>query len=266
MGVDRKIIYFAGCFANYYNPGIAASLAAVFERNGIEVIFPATRCCGMPQMANGNIKGAGKNFLLNVSRLAEAAASGYDILTTCPSCNMMLRTEGLPFFDSEEARFVSRRVYDACEYLLNLYRSGGFKGTFGSLPLRIYYHNPCHLKVQNIDAAVTLMQMVPRLQLAGVNTACCGMGGSYGMKSQNYRRSIGIAEKVWADVRQARPDIVVTDCGGCGLQINAGTGVQVMHPVIILNYAQTKQGGEAGKQNQRQRNKKDGRDFHQCVT
>jgi len=235
--MTRKVVYFTGCFADYYNPEIGKSLVNVLNKNYIEVIVPPTRCCGMPQMANSNIEGARKNFLSNVSRLAEAAAPGYEILTTCPSCNMMLRKEGPSFFDTEETRLISSHVYDACEYLLKLFRSGGLKSPFGSLPLRVFYHNPCHLKVQNIQAAVALMQMIPRLQVIGIGTACCGMGGSYGMKKQNYERSVKIAEKVWTDIRQAGPDIVVTDCGGCGLQIKAGTGIQVMHPLMILKRA-----------------------------
>lgn len=235
--MDRKIVYFAGCFADYYGPDIGRSFVEVMEKNGFEVLVPRTRCCGMPQMANSNIKGAYTNFHFNVSLLAKAAAPGYDILTTCPSCNMMLRKEGLPFFDSEEVRFVSSHVYDACEYLLHLYSLGRLNTDFGRLPLRVFYHNPCHLKVQNIQAAVALMQMIPSLQVVGINTNCCGMGGSYGMKKQNYQRSTRIAEKVWQEVKTTPNDLLVTDCGGCGLQLHAGTGAIVNHPITLLNRA-----------------------------
>jgi glycerol-3-phosphate dehydrogenase subunit C len=238
MLVPKKIVYFSGCFANYYDPEIGRSLVGLMKRNGVNVILPSTKCCGMPQMANGNLKGATKNFLFNISLLAQAASPGYDIITTCPSCNMMLRKEGPPFFDTEEARFVSAHAYDACEYLVRLHRSGELNVKFGRLPIRVFYHNPCHLKVQNIQAAVTLMRLIPGVQIAGIGTSCCGMGGSYGMKKQNYERSTKIAQKIWADVNQTRSDTVVTDCGGCGLQIQAGTGIKVSHPVTILNSSQ----------------------------
>jgi glycerol-3-phosphate dehydrogenase subunit C len=238
MLVSKKIVYFSGCFANYYGPEIGKSFVELMRRNSIDVILPRTRCCGMPQMANGNRNGASRNFLFNVSRLALAASPGHDIITTCPSCNMMLRKEGLGFFDTEEARFVSAHIYDACEYLVKLSRSGELNLKFGRWPARVFYHNPCHLKVQNIQAAVTLMRMVPGIEITGVGMSCCGMGGSYGMKKQNYERSVEIGRRVWSDVRQARPDVVVTDCGGCGLQIQAGTGMKAMHPVKILNDSQ----------------------------
>jgi glycerol-3-phosphate dehydrogenase subunit C len=228
-------VYFTGCFADYYGPDIGKSFVEVMEKNGFEVIVPDTKCCGMPQMANSNLDGAKKNFDFNVKALTKAAQPGYDILSTCPSCNMMLRREGLPFFDSEEARFVAKNVYDACEYLLRLHGQGKLNTNFGELRLRVYYHNPCHLRVQNLAAAVDLMKMIPGIEVVGVNLNCCGMGGSYGMKTQNFVRSQEIASKVWNEVKAANVDVVVTDCGGCGLQVQAGTGVRIMHPLMILN-------------------------------
>jgi Fe-S oxidoreductase len=235
--VTSKIVYFPGCFANYYNPDIGKSLVEVMERNGVEVIVPNTRCCGMPQMANSNIKGARKNFDINVKMLAEAASPGYDILTTCPSCNMMLTSEGQEFFESDEARLVSSRVYDACHYLSHLAARRALNTNFGRINMRVFYHNPCHLRVQNIGDAVSLMKLIPGLHAAGISTSCCGMGGSYGMKATNYARSVEVAQKVWEEVRASEADIVATDCGGCGLQIQAGTGARIMHPVTVLSRA-----------------------------
>jgi glycerol-3-phosphate dehydrogenase subunit C len=235
--VTNRIVYFTGCFADYYDPDIGKSFIEVMEKNGFEVIVPDTKCCGMPQMANSNLRGAKKNFDFNVKALTKAAAPGYDILTTCPSCNMMLRKEGLPFFDSEEAQFVANRVYDACEFLLRLHKEGKLNTDFGEVQLRVFYHNPCHLKVQKLTAAVDLMKLIPGLQVVGVNTNCCGMGGSYGMKKQNFDRSQEIGQKVWNEVKAAKVDAVVTDCGGCGLQVQAGTGARIMHPMMVLNQA-----------------------------
>ncbi|OPY84526.1 MAG: Anaerobic glycerol-3-phosphate dehydrogenase subunit C [Syntrophorhabdus sp. PtaU1.Bin153] len=235
--MTKKIVYYTGCFADYYGPDIGKSFVEVMEKNGFEVIVPDTKCCGMPQMANSNLQGARRNFEFNTRVLAKAAAPGYDILSTCPSCNMMLRREGLPFFDSEGARFVASRVYDACEYLLRLHGEGKLNTDFGSMPIRVFYHNPCHLRVQNLTPAVDLMKLIPDLEVVKVNLNCCGMGGSYGMKRQNYDRSKEIAQKIWDEVKAANVDVVATDCGGCGLQVQAGTGAKIMHPLTVLNQA-----------------------------
>jgi len=79
------------------------------------------------------------------------------------------------------------------------------------------------------------MKMVPGIEIVGINLNCCGMAGSYGMKIQNFARSQEIAGKVWNEVKAANVDVVATDCGGCGLQVQAGTGAKIMHPLMILN-------------------------------
>ena len=58
------------------------------------------------------------------------------------------------------------------------------------------------------------MRLIPGLRVVGINTNCCGMGGSYGMKAKNYDRSVEIAQKVWDEVKASQADIVVTECGG----------------------------------------------------
>ncbi|MCX5831154.1 MAG: heterodisulfide reductase-related iron-sulfur binding cluster [Deltaproteobacteria bacterium] len=234
----NKIIYFTGCFSNYYSPAMGKALVHVMEKNGFEVIVPDQKCCGMPMMANGNLAGASKNYNYIVKSLKEAAFPDSDIVTTCPSCNMMLRKEGLPFFDSEEARFVADHIYDAGEYLWRLHGEGRLNTDFNAMPLKVFYHNPCHLKVQNIiDAPVRLLQLIPGLTIVKTNINCCGMGGSYGMKKVNFARSTAIAGKVWEEAKASGAEIAVTECGGCGLQIEAGTGMKVVHPMELLSRA-----------------------------
>ena len=235
---NRKIVYYAGCFAKYYDPEIGKALVGVLEKNGFEVIVPDQKCCGMPMMANGNIKGAAKNAKYNLKSLVEAASGDLDIITTCPSCNLMLRRECVTFFDSDEARFVSEHIYDANEYLIRLNKEGELNTDFKEMPISVFYHSPCHLKVQNIiKEPVALLQLIPGLSVKKVNTACCGMGGSYGMKKANYDLAVEIAGRTWEEVKAAQVDKVVTDCGGCRLQIEAGTGFRAVHPIIVLHEA-----------------------------
>jgi glycerol-3-phosphate dehydrogenase subunit C len=232
------LVYFHGCFANYYEPEMGKSLVEVMERNGFDVIAPEQKCCGMPMMANSNRPGAKKNFDFNVKSLARAAAPGYDIITTCPSCNEMLRREGTHLFDSEEARFVSSRMYDASEYLVRLHREGRLNTNFGEIKLKVFYHNPCHLKVQGLtEESLTLLKLIPGIDVVGTNMNCCGMGGSYGMKKINFDRSSSIAGKVWVEAKASGAQVAVTECGGCGLQIQAGTGLRIIHPIVLLNQA-----------------------------
>lgn len=241
----NRVVYFTGCFSNYYNPEIAKALVFVMEKNGIDVIVPEQVCCGMPMMANANLKGTKKNFEKIVHLLFLASEKKYPILTTCPTCNIMLKKEGKAFFPSEEASYVSQNVYDSSEFVVMLESLGRLNKNFGSLKLNVLYHNPCHLKIQNIEATLKILEFIPGINVLATNRDCCGMGGSFGMKRKNFSVSYAVASKVWKMVEELRPDAVVTECGGCGLQISAKNNIKVYHPMVLLRMAYTEASKEA---------------------
>jgi glycerol-3-phosphate dehydrogenase subunit C len=51
----RKAVLYSTCFVNYNNPSIGEATRAVLARNGVdtEVVYP--RCCGMPQLEQGDL-------------------------------------------------------------------------------------------------------------------------------------------------------------------------------------------------------------------
>jgi len=237
--VSEQIVYFPGCYANYYDPRIGRAFVEVMEANGIEVLVAEPGCCGMPMMSNGNVKGAKESFDQVVQSLMRLAAGGLPIVTTCPSCSLMLKKEGPSFFGSEEARFVSGRVSNATEYLLRLLRAGKLDTRFRRTPLKVLYHNPCHLKVQGVRREpVELLKSIPGIAVSKAVDNCCGMGGSFGMKAAHYDLSVRIARKLWAAIDEADVDAVATECGTCMLQIEARQDTkEAVHPVVLLRDA-----------------------------
>ena len=88
---NRKIAYFAGCTANYLFPEVPRAVAEVLQLNGFDVFCPEQKCCGMPSMLEGD-RGLTLEFVQhNMDMLANAVASGYDIVCSCPTCGFMLR-------------------------------------------------------------------------------------------------------------------------------------------------------------------------------
>ncbi len=240
LGGSRKVAYYHGCFANYYYPEIGKELIRVLEHNGIQVTVPEQKCCGLPMLANGNYKGARKNALYNIKSLNEAVEKGYDIVATCSSCSLMLKRDYPEFFGGEEAKAISQHLYNINEYLLKLYKENNLDTKFKEIPMRVLYHCPCHLRAQGIvDETVSLLKLIPGLSVVRVSTYCCGMGGSYAMKVANYDLSLEIGNKVFTEVKEAKVDRAVTECGGCKLQIEAGTGVEAIHPIVLIGEAYT---------------------------
>ncbi len=139
---------------------------------------------------------------------------------------------------SGKARLVSENIFHITEYLLLLHDRGMLNTDFRSTPQTVFYHTPCHLRAQEIDnPTVKMLQLIPGITVKHINNECCGMGGAYGYEKANYKLSKEIANKLYSEIRETPTDRIVTDCGGCKLQIEAGIGVKVDHPIILLQEA-----------------------------
>lgn len=243
---NKKVAFYTGCFANYYYPEVGKATIKVLHNNGIKVIVPDQVCCALPMMAKGNTKGAYKNMEYNTGVLSRLVSDGYALITTCSSCSLMIKRHYPLLLGSKKAKQVSQNMYYISEYLLKLYERGELNTDFLPIPQTVFYHTPCHLRAQEIDSpTIKLLQLIPGITIMKVSEECCGMGGAYGYEKINYELSKDIAGKLYSEIRENPTDRVVTDCGGCKLQIEAGTGVKVDHPIILVqeayqNYETTK--------------------------
>jgi len=235
---NKKVAYYSGCFANYYYPQVGEATIKVLHKNGIEVIVPDQVCCGLPMMAKGNTKGAYKNIAFNTKVLSRLVSDGYALITTCSSCSLFLKQDYPRLLGSEPAKQVSQNLYHITEYLLKLYEIGQLNTDFRLISQTVFYHTPCHLRAQEIDSpTVRVLQLIPGITIKKISEECCGMGGAYGYEKVNYELSKEIAGKLYSEIEENPTDRIVTDCGGCRLQIEAGTGLKVDHPMILLKEA-----------------------------
>ncbi len=235
---NKKVAFYTGCFANYYYPEVGKATVKILHQNGIEVIVPDQVCCGLPMMAKGNTRGAYKNMEYNTKVLSQLVSDGYALITTCSSCGLMIKRDYPRLLGSDEARQVSQNLYHITEYLLKLYDTGELNTDFRPIPQTVFYHTPCHLTAQEIDTpTVKILELIPGITIKHISNECCGMGGAYGYEKVNYQLSKEIANKLYSEIKENPADRIVTDCGGCKLQIEAGTGAKVDHPTILLQEA-----------------------------
>jgi glycerol-3-phosphate dehydrogenase subunit C len=66
------------------------------------------------------------------------------------------------------------------------------------------------------------------------------MGGTFGFKKEKYEISQEIGKDLKEKIGSLRPEMVLTDCEGCRMQIRHLTGLKVLHPVQILRDATTR--------------------------
>ncbi|OTA41402.1 MAG: hypothetical protein A6D92_07075 [Symbiobacterium thermophilum] len=55
---NGRVVYFHGCSVQFMEPHIGRHVVEVLEHNGFEVVLPPQKCCGLPLIANGDLKAA----------------------------------------------------------------------------------------------------------------------------------------------------------------------------------------------------------------
>jgi len=232
-----RVAYFIGCATNLLFPEVADATIRVLTRNGIEVVIPPHQaCCGIPVYSSGDFDSARAMAEHNKRLFA-----GYDvdcIVTDCASCSAALKHDVKELLDVE---LFGVPVYDLTEFLARVIDIGR---DFGETPLRITYHDPCHLKRgQGIsDEPRELLRMIPGIEFIEMDGAdqCCGGAGTLSFTHHELSRRVG-AKKI-AAVRRTGAVVVSTPCPSCRMQLHdliahEGVGARVLHPVEVLDRA-----------------------------
>jgi glycerol-3-phosphate dehydrogenase subunit C len=237
---DRTIAYFYGCYTNTNEVDVGKATVRVLEANGFKVTLPLQKCCGIPMLGNGDFKGARKLGLSNVPSFLQTIRSGSDILFSSTSCGYMIKYEYSHLLSIPGAEEVALHTFDLFDFLRSLKDTKRLQTRFRDLPLRAAYFAPCHLRAMNIGLpALEILRLIPGLRVDHLSADCCGLGGTFGFKKEKYEISQEIGKDLSEAVDRLKPEIVLTDCEGCRMQIRHLTGLQVMHPVQILRDAMT---------------------------
>jgi len=237
----KKIAYFYGCYVNSNEVDVGKATVEVLEANGLEITLPPQKCCGIPMLGNGDFKGARRMGLWNVASLLQTIRSGSEIIFSSTSCGHMIKHEYSRLLNIPGSEEVAQRIFDLFEFLRNLKESGSLMLRFKELPLKVAYFAPCHLRSLNIGfPALEILRLIPGLQLDNIDADCCGLGGTFGFKKEKYEISQEIGKDLAEAIDRLSPEIVLTDCEGCRMQIRHLTGLKVLHPVQILRDSLTR--------------------------
>jgi glycerol-3-phosphate dehydrogenase subunit C len=235
---NNKIAYFYGCYTNTNEVDVGKASVQVLEANGFEVTLPLQQCCGIPMLGNGDFKGAKKMAYYNVPSLLKTIHSGSDIIFSSTSCGHMIKHEYSHLLSIPRADEVAQHIFDIFEFLRNLNESNGLNTHLKELSLKVAYFAPCHLRALGIGLpALEILRLIPGLQIDNIEADCCGMGGTFGFKKEKYEISQEIGRDLAEAVVRLNPDIILTDCEGCRMQIRHLTGLKVLHPIQILRDA-----------------------------
>ena len=198
--------------------------------------MPELICCSYPLLNSGEIKVAKKRATKLTSILSEFVGAGFQVVYSCPTCGHALKEAYPKLLDSETARAVAENTHFISSYILALHREGEMELEFNDRPVSLAYHTPCHLRSQDLsEESVKMLRLIPQLEVKNIDKGCCGMGGSWALRSkQRGELAEEVGRPLFDDVIDGKPEIVATDCFSCGIQIARHTDRPPVHPMHIL--------------------------------
>lgn len=234
---------FVTCLVDTFHPETAEAMLSIFQRLGVNVVFPrAQTCCGQPQF-NAGLRVDARQMAEHMIRTFEQAHG--EIVSPSGSCVHMIRHNYPELFADDpdwmpRAQTLARRTFEFTEYLVDVL---GVTDVGAQWEGVLSYHPSCHLsRGLGIDHQ-------PRALLANVRGAeilalpeaedCCGFGGVFSvahpeLSAEFLKRKISNLEKAES------PTLVVADTG-CIMHIAGGLHRQkkpqkVVHIAEVLNH------------------------------
>ena len=233
-GDAGKVAYFFTCFVNNNHPDLGRDAIKVLQKNACTVRCPKQNCCGMPALENGDVPFAKQQAERNVGAFLPLVRQGYKVVTSGPSCSLMMRKQYGPLLGTPEAREFAAAVQDTCEYLFELKRNDRLNREFRSTPGRIGYHVPCHLRCQNIGfRSRDMMKLVPGTAIELVER-CTAHDGTWAMKKEYFQLSLQVGKAAFDGLRRTEADVWATDCPLAAIQFEQALGRRPIHPIQVL--------------------------------
>jgi glycolate oxidase iron-sulfur subunit len=232
-----RVAVLLGCVQRVFYPATHRATVGALAAEGFEVLAPRLpSCCGALELHAGEQEAA-------VARARNAIAA-FDalgpldhIVTSAAGCGSAMKEYG-ELLGTEEARAFSERVRDVSEVL----DSAEPRAPRGPVPLRVVYHDACHLAhAQKVrEQPRELLRAIPGLELLEVGTEreiCCGSAGVYNLLQPDAAAELG-ARKA-RHLLDTGAQAIAAGNPGCAAQLDVhlralGQPLPVLHPVELV--------------------------------
>lgn len=229
----------AGCVQRVFFPNVNAATVRVLAAEGYDVIVPQEQsCCGALSLHVGRASEASSFAARLIASFG--GLEGIDaVLVNAAGCGSTLKQYAELLGEPHAVAF-ALKVRDVTEFLAEV----GTVAPRRRLPLRVAYHDACHLAhAQRVrEQPRALLREIPGLELLEIPNGdqCCGSAGVYNVIEPKSAAEIG-ARKA-DNVLAVGADVLASANPGCTLQIGAileerGRPLLAAHPIEILDAA-----------------------------
>jgi Fe-S oxidoreductase len=244
--VRGEVVLFADTFNRYFEPENIHAAIAVLGVGGyhVHIARPADGerplCCGRTFLAIGDTDAARSEAERTLAALTPQLARGLPVIGLEPSCAYSFRDEIPALLKSDTAKVAAGRVVLLEEFLAAESAAGKLHINFASAKKRALLHGHCHQKSFGAMGAVeTALKLIPGLDVATIESSCCGMAGAFGYDAETIDASRAMGELSLLPAVRAAPDdaVIVADGTSCRQQIRDGTRREAMHVARVLAMA-----------------------------
>ena len=239
----RRVGLLLGCVQRVFFDEVNAATIRVLAAEGCEVVIPRSQgCCGALLLHSGLEADAAEMARRFIDAFEAEAADVDTIVINAAGCGSTLKQYGHLLRDdpvyAERARALAVKCTDISELLDELEP----RAPRHPVPLRIAYHDACHLQhAQGVtEEPRRVLRTIPGLELCEIPEAdiCCGSAGVYNLVEPH--TAVELGDRKARHILTTRADAVVSSNPGCLLQIasrleQAGQPTRPYHLVELLD-------------------------------
>ncbi|MCZ6620244.1 MAG: glycolate oxidase subunit GlcF [Gammaproteobacteria bacterium] len=234
---ERQVLVLQGCVQRIATPRVNASLAALLDSRGVEVVYADEEsCCGSLSLHLSNHGETSTTLRNNIDALLPLLDDVEAVISTASGCGVTLKDYPRLLADDKTyfplaCRLVDK-VVDVSEYLSRL----GLLWDKTAEYQRVAWHSPCTLQHgQRIAGTVEKLLRSAGYELVDVRDAhlCCGSAGTYSLLQPELAGQLR-SQKLEALCEES-PDVIATANVGCQMHLSGGgNNVPVVHWLELL--------------------------------
>ncbi len=226
-----------GCVQRVFFSEVHRATIEVLAAEGYDVLAPTLPdCCGALELHSGEEESAVARAEATIAAFAELGGLDH-VVVNAAGCGAAMKEYG-ELLGTPEAEAFSARVVDVAELLAD----GEPRAPRGPVPLRVVYHDACHLAhAQGIRSEPReLLAAIPELELLEVAQEpqiCCGSAGIYNLVQPEAAAALG--ERKARNLLATGAEAIAAGNPGCAAQLDRhlrelGQPLPIHHPVELL--------------------------------
>jgi glycolate oxidase iron-sulfur subunit len=236
-GYRGRVGLLLGCVQRVFYADVQLAAIRTLAAEGFEVLAPAAPdCCGALEFHSGEEPSAAARARETIAAF-DALGPLDHVVTTAAGCGSAMKEYG-ELLETAEARAFAERVVDVTELLGPLEPVA----RRGAVPLRVVYHDACHLAhAQSVRTQPRrLLNGIPGLELLEVTAErdlCCGSAGVYNVLQPEAAAALG--QRKAHHLLETGAEAIAAANPGCAAQLDfhlrrLGHRLPIYHPIELV--------------------------------